>query len=67
MVVANAAIVPTGATGAISVYVTNPTHVFVDINGYFAPLSHLPYRISVYGQAIWDYTEALPKLGDAPE
>jgi beta-glucosidase len=36
-VVANAAIVPVGANGAISVYVTNPTHVIVDINGYFGP------------------------------
>jgi uncharacterized repeat protein (TIGR01451 family) len=36
-VVANAAIVPAGTNGAISVYVTNPTHVILDINGYFAP------------------------------
>ena len=37
VVVANAAIVPAGANGAISVYVTNQTHVILDINGYFAP------------------------------
>ena len=36
-VVANAAIVPAGTTGAISIYVTNPTHVILDVNGYFAP------------------------------
>ncbi len=36
-VVANAAIVPAGAGGAISVYTSNPTQVIVDINGYFAP------------------------------
>jgi hypothetical protein len=36
-VVANAAIVPAGKGGAIDVYVTNPTHVILDINGYFAP------------------------------
>jgi hypothetical protein len=36
-VVANAAIVPAGTNGAISIYVTNPTHVILDINGYFAP------------------------------
>jgi hypothetical protein len=36
-VVANAAIVPAGTSGAISIYVTNPTHVILDINGYFAP------------------------------
>ena len=33
---ANAAIVPAGASGAVSVYVTNTTHVILDINGYFA-------------------------------
>ena len=36
-VVANAAIVPAGTNGAISVFVSNSTHVIVDINGYFAP------------------------------
>ena len=36
-VVANAAIVPAGDSGAISVFVTQPTHVILDINGYFAP------------------------------
>jgi hypothetical protein len=34
-VVANAAIVPAGSGGAVSVYVTNPTDVILDINGYF--------------------------------
>ena len=36
-VVANAAIVPAGEAGAISVFVTGRTHVIVDMNGYFAP------------------------------
>ncbi len=36
-VVANAAIVPAGASGAISVYVTDATQVILDIDGYFAP------------------------------
>jgi hypothetical protein len=36
-VVANAAIVPAGASGAISVFVAQPTQVILDINGYFAP------------------------------
>ena len=36
-VVANAAIVPAGAGGAISVFVTDRTDVILDINGYFAP------------------------------
>jgi hypothetical protein len=35
--VVNAAIVPAGAGGAVSVYVSNPTDVAVDINGYFDP------------------------------
>ncbi len=32
---ANAALVPAGTSGAISVYATNPTELIVDINGYF--------------------------------
>jgi hypothetical protein len=36
-VVANAALVPAGINGGVSVFVTHRTHVIVDINGYFAP------------------------------
>jgi YVTN family beta-propeller protein len=36
---ANAAIMPAGAGGEISVYATNTTNVIVDVNGYFAPVS----------------------------
>jgi hypothetical protein len=36
-VVANAALVPAGTTGAISIYVSDPTDMLFDINGYFAP------------------------------
>jgi hypothetical protein len=36
-VIANAAIVPAGAAGAIDAYVTNDTDLVVDINGYFVP------------------------------
>jgi hypothetical protein len=36
-VVANAALVPSGLNGATSVYVTNPTDLILDVNGYFAP------------------------------
>jgi hypothetical protein len=36
-VVANAAIVPAGPDGAINIFVTDPTNLIVDINGYFAP------------------------------
>ena len=36
-VTSNAAIVPAGVNGAITVYATDTTHLIVDINGYFAP------------------------------
>jgi len=36
-VVANAAIVPAGTDGAISVFVTDKTDLIIDINGYLAP------------------------------
>ncbi|MBZ5524080.1 MAG: DUF11 domain-containing protein [Acidobacteriia bacterium] len=36
-VTANAAIVPAGANGDISVFVTNSTDLVIDIDGYFAP------------------------------
>lgn len=36
-VLANAAIVPSGTEGAVSVFVTNTADVIVDLNGYFAP------------------------------
>jgi uncharacterized repeat protein (TIGR03803 family) len=36
-IVANAAIVPAGTSGEITVYSTNDTQFLIDINGYFAP------------------------------
>jgi len=36
-VTANAAIVPAGGSGDVSIYVTNSTDVVLDVNGYFAP------------------------------
>lgn len=36
---ANAAIVPAGSNGAVSVFVSAPTDVILDINGYFVPAS----------------------------
>ena len=36
---ADAAIVPAGASGAVSIYVTDTTNVVVDVNGYFAPIT----------------------------
>ncbi len=38
-VVANAAIVPAGSSGDVSVYVSNTTDVVIDIDGYFIPES----------------------------
>jgi alpha-tubulin suppressor-like RCC1 family protein len=37
---ANAAIVPAGTSGAVSVYVTSTTDVILDITGYFVPSSN---------------------------
>lgn len=34
---ANAAIVPAGANGGVNVYVTNSTHLIMDVSGYFVP------------------------------
>ena len=36
-VVANAAIIPAGTGGAVTVYTSNPTDIILDIVGYFAP------------------------------
>jgi hypothetical protein len=36
-ITANAAIVPAGTAGAIELFVTDPTDMAIDINGYFAP------------------------------
>ncbi len=36
-VVANAALVPAGANGAVSFFVTDPSDLIVDVNGYFGP------------------------------
>jgi uncharacterized repeat protein (TIGR03803 family) len=41
---ANAAIVPAGANGAVSVYVTDTTNVILDIDGYFAPPASGTYQ-----------------------
>ena len=41
---ANAAIVPAGTSGAVSVYVTDTTNVIIDIDGYFAPAASGTYQ-----------------------
>src|ERR1017187_1084658 len=47
--IANAAIVPAGTSGDISVYPSNDTDVIIDINGYFAPAG--PGGLSLYPAA----------------
>ncbi len=42
-IVANAAIVPAGQGGSINVFVTDPTDVVIDINGYFDSTAGLPF------------------------
>ncbi|MGA2373285.1 MAG: choice-of-anchor tandem repeat GloVer-containing protein [Candidatus Korobacteraceae bacterium] len=41
---ANAAIVPAGASGAVSVYATNTTDLILDVDGYFAPPASGTYQ-----------------------
>jgi endosialidase-like protein len=38
-VISNAAIVPAGTVGSVDVYASQNTHLIIDINGYYAPLS----------------------------
>ena len=45
-ITANAAIVPAAANGDISVFVSNPSDVVIDVNGYFAPPA--PGGLSLY-------------------
>jgi hypothetical protein len=46
LITANAAIVPAGTGGSISIYASDPTDVFFDIDGYFAP--PLPSGLKFY-------------------
>ncbi len=47
-IVANAALVPAGAQGAISVFVTDATNLVIDIDGYFAPANSGSGALSLY-------------------
>ena len=44
---ANAAIVPAGTDGSVSVFASDPTHLVLDINGYFVPPA-TPEALSFY-------------------
>ena len=46
-VVANAAIVPAGTNGNVSIYSSAATDVVIDVNGYFAPMT--VGGLSLYG------------------
>ncbi len=39
---AGSAIVPAGVNGAVNVYVTDPTQLIIDVNGYFVPAGSAP-------------------------
>jgi len=62
-IVANAAIVPTGAGGQVSIYVTNATDVIVDVNGYFAPAGS-PGALSFYASTPCRIVDT--RLADGP-
>ena len=48
-IIANAAIVPAGTSGNVSVFPSNDTDVIIDINGYFGPAG--PGGLSLYPAA----------------
>src|SRR5271155_375166 len=45
---ANAAIVPAGSEGGVSVYVTNNTNFVLDVDGYFVPAGSSPSALTFY-------------------
>ncbi len=64
-IVANAAIVPAGTQGAVSLYASDATDVVIDINGYFAP-PNTPSSLSFYSLTpcrIADTRKAAGQLG----
>src|SRR6202142_3251152 len=42
LIVANAALVPSGTDGGASPFVTDQTHLILDIDGFFAPYTPIP-------------------------
>ncbi len=47
-VTANAAIVPAGSNGSISVYATAASDLLIDVSGYYAPTSSAPNGLALY-------------------
>jgi uncharacterized protein YqgV (UPF0045/DUF77 family) len=62
-VVANAALVPAGSNGSVSVYVSDPTNVILDTNGYFAPPGS-PGALTFYPVAPCRVADTRQALGD---
>jgi hypothetical protein len=42
LITSNSAVVPAGTSGSINIFVTDPTNVLIDINGYYAAPDTLP-------------------------
>ncbi len=66
-VAANAAIVPAGSNGAISVFATGSTELIVDINGYFAPQSttavdRVTQQVTQLSQQVTQLTSQITQL-----
>lgn len=59
--VANAAIVPAGPNGAITVFPSDATHLLIDVNGYYAPagVTSVFGRAGEVAAASGDYTAGL--------
>jgi hypothetical protein len=70
-VVGGGAIVPTGTSGAISVFASNPTDLVIDASGYFAPSTAgylLPLKASSNNRYLVDQNAApFLIMGDAPQ
>src|SRR5207247_996337 len=49
--IANAAVVPTNGSGSITVNVSAPTHLIMDINGYYASAPATPNSFLIYTSA----------------
>jgi len=55
-IIANAAIVPAGSSGSVDVFVSNPTDVIIDINGYYAAVGDLNTNTALGNQSFVNNT-----------
>ena len=63
-ITANAAVVPAGVNGDLSVYVTHATDLVIDINGYFAPPAN--GGLSLYNMTPCRVYDSRTQVGAAP-